>query len=342
MAGIYKIGSLAGYNIAKDLLPGQSQTVGDGSVWTKNADGTISVLHNGNQLTGQITYNPVSAQQNPGNAYIQQNVANMTGAGGYVSPYAERLNTVIAGLQDSKWEGWDPDTDPSMQAYRKQYLREADRTAEDVLGQYAQNTGGIAGSQAIGAATQASDYYKSQLADKIPQLYENAYSRYLNEVTQQQNMANLLMNAESQANSQYYQRISYALNKWAQMGYADQEVASVLGVSAGTPTSDQVYSDWSTAFQAKQYQDSLNAVKKGTGRGYTGEGVPVIDDNSEETGDPARLLQQAKNLDQLRNIVTSSPTYSAADKEKLAWQYYDEGLISEAQLRMFLKENGLD
>lgn len=256
MAGIYKIGSKLGYDMANGLGIGQTVKATDGSVWTKNQDGSISVLQNGQQLTGQITYQPeqtapAGTQQTAPSGVQQQ-------AAGYTSPYAERLNQVISQLEGGKWEGWDANTDPSMQAYRKQYLREAERSAEDVLGQYAQNTGGIAGSAAIAAATQASDYYKSQLADKVPQLYENAYARHLNEVAQQQGMAELLMNAESQQQSQYYNRINYAMSKWAQMGYADAEVASILGVAEGTPTSDQSYTDWSTAFQNEQWQYQNN------------------------------------------------------------------------------------
>lgn len=284
MAGVYKIGSKLGYDLANGLGIGQSVTATDGSVWTKNSDGSISVNQNGNQLVGQITYNPMSSQQSEGQAYLQQNAANMTGSSGYTSPYAERLNQVISNIEGSKWEGWDANTDPSMQAYRKQYLREADRTAEDVLGQYAQNTGGIAGSQAIAAASQASDYYKSQLSDKIPELYENAYSRYLNEVAQQQDLANLLMNAESQNQSLYYQNISYALNKWAQMGYADQEVASILGVTAGTPTSDQSYSDWSTAFQREQFDyEKQQAAQAAANKISSGGGSSTKQSNKDES-----------------------------------------------------------
>lgn len=258
MAGIYKIGSKLGYDLANGMSAGQTIRATDGSEWTKNADGSISVLHNGQRLTGQITYQPSVQLQGVSGALTPESAAAMQGAEGYKSPYAEKLNQVIAGLGDSKWQGWDANSDPAMQAYRKQYLREADRTTEDVLGKYAQNTGGIAGSAAIAAATQAGDYYKSQLADKIPELHDNAYSRYLNEIANRQNMANLLMNAESQQQNQYYQRISYAMSKWAQMGYADQEVASILGVAAGTPTSDQSYTNWSTAFQREQFEDEKN------------------------------------------------------------------------------------
>lgn len=280
MAGIYTIGSKLGYDLANGLQAGQSVTATDGSVWTKNADGSIGVLHNGEQLVGKITYQPQAEVPT-----MQEQVAGMAGGSGYKSPYAEGLNAVLAGLQGSQWQGWDKDTDPSYQTYRKEYLREADRSMEDTLGAYAQNTGGIAGSQAIAAASQAADYYKSQLNDKIPELYDSAYNRYLGEVANQQNLAGILMNAESQAQSAYYNQINYALSKWAQMGYADQEVAGILGVTAGTPTSDQSYTDWATAFEREQYDNELAAnaaqaaakANKGSGGGgkkeYTVNGL---------------------------------------------------------------------
>ena len=63
------------------------------------------------------------------------------------------------------------------------------------------------------------------------------------------------------AQSEYAQRISEAMNRWSQMGYADDTVASVLGVAAGTPTSSQAYQNWSQGFQKEQndYQKQQNA-----------------------------------------------------------------------------------
>lgn len=326
MAGIYKINSKLGYDLANGLGVGQKVTATDGSVWTKNQDGSISVLQNGQQLTGQIDYQPVV-----------QGTAAGTQQTGYTSPYAERLNQVISRLGDSKWEGWDANTDPSMQAYRKQYLREAERTEQDVLGQYAQNTGGIAGSAAIAAATQAGDYYKSQLADKVPQLYENAYARHLNEIAQQQNMANLLMNAESQQQSQYYNRINYAMSKWAQMGYADAEVASILGVAEGTPTSDQSYTDWSTAFQNEQWQYQKNQ-KMAADAAAAEEQVTQQDRLWNAVDNALTGVQKNKNLEGAYNLaVFMIQRQGKTDEEvyeKLRVAGYDDQTIAEAMAGM--------
>ena len=342
MAGIYKIGSKLGYDLANGLGVGQSITATDGTIWTKNTDGSISVNQNGQQLMGQITYQPMAQQQLPGQAQIQQNIAAMNGGSGYTSPYAERLNQVIAGIEGSKWEGWDANTDPSMQAYRKQYLREAERTAEDVLGQYAQNTGGIAGSAAIAAASQASDYYKSQLADKVPELYENAYSRYLNEVAQQHDLAGLLMNAESQAQSQYYQNIDYALTKWAQMGYADQEVAGILGVAPGTATSDQSYADWNTAFQREQYdyekqQAAIAAAQKAAGGGGGTGTTKTGDDKKTGTGKGLSEAEFNQFWRGMKEYIAAGQTdrldsLLEANVDKLSYDQYEKVLIQLRKL----------
>ena len=250
MAGIYKIGSKLGYDLASGMKAGDSITATDGSIWTMGNDGKIQVNQNGNMLQGVVTYQPTN----------QQAIAAMKGGAGYSSPYNATLQQAIAGIGSSQWGGWDKDTDESYKAYRKEYLREADRTMQDVLGQYAQNTGGIAGSSAIAAASQAADYQKAQLADKIPELYDAAYGRYMQDVQRQQQYAGLLMDAEQMAQNAYYKQIDYALSKWSQMGYADQEVAGILGVTAGTPTGDQAYTDWSTAFEREQYDNAQQAA----------------------------------------------------------------------------------
>lgn len=299
MAGIYKIGSKLGYDLASGMKAGDSITATDGSIWTMGNDGKIQVNQNGNMLQGVITYQPTN----------QQAIAAMKGGAGYSSPYNATLQQAIAGIGSSQWGGWDKDTDESYKAYRKEYLREADRTMQDVLGQYAQNTGGIAGSSAIAAASQAADYQKAQLADKIPELYDAAYGRYMQDVQRQQQYAGLLMDAEQMAQNAYYKQIDYALSKWSQMGYADQEVAGILGVTAGTPTGDQAYTDWSTAFEQEQYDNAQQAaaqqkqqrVSGGSG-GSGGGGGSGSSGNYEDlyraaqaSGNPKNFLATAAN-----------------------------------------------
>lgn len=153
----------------------------------------------------------------------------------YVNPYQAELDAAIASL--------DPET------YKRFYLQEANRSAQDVLGKYAAITGGIPSTAAVAAASQAADYQKSQLGAKLVDL--NAQR------------AGLLMNAEQIAENNYQARISAAMSRWAQLGYADQEVMDTLGVPVGTPTSDQSYTNWSRSQAEQQVQrEQAEAAKQ--------------------------------------------------------------------------------
>ena len=74
---------------------------------------------------------------------------------------------------------YDPSTDPSAAAVRKQYLREAERSRADTLARASTGTGGAPSSYAVTAAQQAGDYHLTQLADRQQALEETAYQRYL-------------------------------------------------------------------------------------------------------------------------------------------------------------------
>lgn len=65
---------------------------------------------------------------------------------------------------------YDPAADPLYSQYRKTYLREGQRAGADALARAAELTGGVPGSYALGAASQAENYYAAQLADRLPEL----------------------------------------------------------------------------------------------------------------------------------------------------------------------------
>ncbi|MGM9601780.1 MAG: hypothetical protein ACI3W5_09430 [Faecousia sp.] len=111
---------------------------------------------------------------------------------------------------------YDPETDPRFAAYKKAYLREGDRAAENALAKASVLTGGVPSTAAITASQQAGDYYAGKLADIIPELYSDAYSQH---ITQQQ------LQAERDQ-----QKIANALNLYNTLGYATPEVAEILGI----------------------------------------------------------------------------------------------------------------
>lgn len=126
----------------------------------------------------------------------------------YESSYENQISDMIADLLDRPAFEYDHTTDPVYSAYAKQYTREGKRASADALGEAASATGGIPSSYAVTAATQAGDYYASQLADKIPELYEAAYNRYLQEYQMKLSDLNTVQQQEETEYGRYLDSLS--------------------------------------------------------------------------------------------------------------------------------------
>ena len=99
----------------------------------------------------------------------------------YTSRWDSTIQDMIKDILNREDFSYDPATDPLYQNYRKQYTREGNRAMEDALGASAAASGGIPSSYTQTAASQARNYYASQMTDKIPELYQLAYNKYLND-----------------------------------------------------------------------------------------------------------------------------------------------------------------
>lgn len=99
----------------------------------------------------------------------------------YTSKYQGQIDELLGEIMNRPDFSYDPETDPRYQAFRKEYQREGQRATADTMGQYAAMTGGMPSTAATVAAQQAGDYYAAQMADRIPELYQLAYSMYQDE-----------------------------------------------------------------------------------------------------------------------------------------------------------------
>lgn len=122
---------------------------------------------------------------------------------------------------------YDAASDPLYQQYRKQYTREADRSAEDVLGKTAVMTGGMPSTAAVAASQQASDYQMSQMTDKIPELQQLAYSMYQNDLSADRADLNTLIGIEDNNYNRWLADRNY-LYQLARDQVGDQQTADAL------------------------------------------------------------------------------------------------------------------
>lgn len=110
----------------------------------------------------------------------------------YESAYAGTIDELVQKAVNREEFSYDPASDAAYQAYAKEYGRLGERAREDVLGDVANNTGGMASSYAVTAAAQAQNQYNQALTDKIPELMKIAHERYNDEFNNNMNMIGML------------------------------------------------------------------------------------------------------------------------------------------------------
>lgn len=99
----------------------------------------------------------------------------------YTNRYDDTIQDLLGQIVNREDFSYDPEKDPFYGQYRKQYAREGQRATADALGAAAAASGGIASSYANTASAQAGNYYAAQMTDKIPELYQLAYNKYLSD-----------------------------------------------------------------------------------------------------------------------------------------------------------------
>ena len=103
---------------------------------------------------------------------------------------------------------YDPETDPLYGQYRKQYTREGTRAQQEAIGTAAAASGGIPSSYAATAAAQAGDYYAAQMTDKIPELYQLAYNKYMNDYNMKLSDLGVVQGAEQSDYDRYLNELN--------------------------------------------------------------------------------------------------------------------------------------
>ena len=99
----------------------------------------------------------------------------------YQSKYQGQIKDVMSKLENMGDFDYDPDADAAYQQYKNQYTRQAKLANQNAQANAAAMTGGYGSSYGQAVGQQQYDAYLRQLTDKIPELAQNAYSRYAQE-----------------------------------------------------------------------------------------------------------------------------------------------------------------
>ncbi len=276
-------------NILKNLMEngGTAEEVGDVlKLRTEKATSEPGLAQYANDNIYQSALNYIAHYKEP------SETAGTAGSTATLSGTAGQINALTGELLNREKFSYDYTADPLYTQYEKTYTRQGERAMQDTVGQVSARTGGLASSYASTAGQQSYNDYMAALSDKIPELYQQAYERYLDEYSMKRDDLSELKDQEATSYSRQKEReetdysrtldrisldteqqqtaialrqqeIENALNIWTTNGYATQAVADVLGVPAGTPTTDQSYNNWYTSYT----QNKVSGGDSGTGSG---------------------------------------------------------------------------
>lgn len=146
---------------------------------------------------------------------IADRYKKQTQASNFTYGNADLYKQALSAVMNRQPFSYDQASDPAYQAYAKQYAREGQRATADALGQAAAASGGRVSSWAQTAAQQAGNYYAGQMADRVPELYQQAYNRYLQEFQMNQGALDAALADRRQKYSEFqgnYDRAAQNLN----------------------------------------------------------------------------------------------------------------------------------
>lgn len=143
---------------------------------------------------------------------------------------------------------YDYNQDPLYAQYKEAYTREGNRAMQDTLGEVSARTGGLASSYATTAAQQANNYYMGQLADKIPELQQLAYSMYQDEGNRLMSALDMVMSLEQGD----YAKFQDQLSQW------NTDRNFNYGVMQDQLANDRYDREWAYQLQQDQYNNDLD------------------------------------------------------------------------------------
>lgn len=160
-------------------------------------------------LEGQYSpqyHRPSPTAQNDNVAALYEKYNNLYGkknAPTWTPQYQNEISSLMADIGNIGKFSYDMNTDPLYQQYRDQYIREGQKAMRDSAAQSAALTGGYGSTYGAIAAQQGYDNYLAQLNDRVPQLEQQAYGKYVDEIANMYNQLGAYQNEENRLYGQY-------------------------------------------------------------------------------------------------------------------------------------------
>lgn len=209
--------------------------------------------------------------------------------------------------------------DPSYQQYRQQYIRNGQLAMQDTMGQAAGLTGGYGSSYSQSVGQQAYQGYMNQLNAVVPELYQNAYNRYLNDYSNQYREFTDKYDADLNA---YKAEISKLGSLWDTASAMQTRQDKLDSAAVGT---DQDYNALASLYKAGLWFDengNIVPIDTNTDSGLTLEQKMKLRDRGEMLDENGNLVQDYNNidgmsLDNIRDVVARIKANNKNSKKAL-------------------------
>ncbi len=146
--------------------------------------------------------------------YIMDSSVDFEPSREYKDTYSKKIDIALNSILNRKAFSYDVRTDELYKYYLEMYQREGLRAMEDTLGKASENTGGLASSYATAAASQAYNYYNKKSADIIPELYNDAYERYMDSLEADIKELGILQELSNEEYDRFYKDREFDYKKY--------------------------------------------------------------------------------------------------------------------------------
>lgn len=149
---------------------------------------------------------PSPAAQNDNVTALYEKYNNLYGkqnAPTWTPQYQEQISQILGDITNRDPFEYKMTEDPLYQQYRDQYIREGQRAMKDTMAQTAMMSGGYANTAGAIAAQQGYENYLAQLNDRAPQLEQQAYGKYVDNLADMYNQLGAYQSEENRLYGQY-------------------------------------------------------------------------------------------------------------------------------------------
>lgn len=239
---------------------------------------------------------------------------------GYQSQYKDRIQGLYDQIAGRKDFSYDVNADAMYQQLKDQYVQGGRMAMMDTMGQAQAMTGGYGNSYAQGVGQQAYQGYLQWLNDQVPNLYQMALNRYIQQGDQMLDQYSMLTSQEAQDYARWQDQQNLALQQAQAM------------MDKGVRPSDELLAQTGLS---KEYLDAMLPENAGAGWSYN----PVKPNPDGPTGggltyysyydvyrDAFDMAGKGNSFAEISNLVNSTNLSDTDKKDILSDVRYEMGL----------------